>query len=679
MRANHRVHKAIEVKRPTVLNNAGSLPPSAEGGLVLQDNRPTSVLQQKRLNALNAVQAHQPPIQKKANNTGLPDNLKSGVENLSGIVMNDVNVHYNSVQPAQLNAHVYAQGTDIHIAPGQEKHLLHEAWHVVQQKQGRVKPTLQMKAGIPVNDDKSLEHEADMMGRKALQLKTQYNNLPRASFVRARTVQRVGEEDATEHEQSGRFIINDNQPVSGKQVHKTDFLNALSASITGVADEVLAKVHQTSASCPYIAYWFSHYENQTPAYIERALARYAPGALTADSWQDCVHAVSTRVKTAFQNHVATGTLNGVPEGVPKDLIEETKPQEKPSTVQLMADVAQLCCCCEDDPPPSGSSVPEAKADAKATSVGTTLPSTPVLTGAGQVSSSASLLTPQHRSNMMELTRSLESAGTTLRAELKKESVGDEKRIGAAHVEGGIVASEDETYRTKRRRVEADDGTLSTTEGARIFEWLNRVRTLIQEKKYKNAYDLLTNKSEAATLGITMERLPTRSGETVIKAAEKSMSFAAKKTIRLTAPGNQDIDPKTLTWLLEDPDMAATYLTEDTSWLSDESTAKKVLTMYLEEYMHQYQARTNRFLSPFTGKFKEVSGLKDISNRKQKDQDKKEDSKDKDEGADYDEIDVMAQLHDWGFDVEEIEYVKRYPEREKFWAWMESSGNRPRKQ
>ncbi|HAP61901.1 MAG TPA: hypothetical protein DCR93_21180, partial [Cytophagales bacterium] len=37
-------------------------------------------------------------------------------------------------------------GTDIHLAPGQQKHLPHEAWHVVQQKQGRVKPTLQPKA-----------------------------------------------------------------------------------------------------------------------------------------------------------------------------------------------------------------------------------------------------------------------------------------------------------------------------------------------------------------------------------------------------------------------------------------------------------------------------------------------------------------------------------------------------
>jgi hypothetical protein len=106
----------------------------------------------------------------KPNNTGLPDNLKSGIESLSGMSMDNVKVHYNSSQPAQLNALAYAQGTDIHVAPGQEQHLPHEAWHVVQQAQGRVKPTMQMKQGVPVNDDKSLEHEADVMGAKAVQM-----------------------------------------------------------------------------------------------------------------------------------------------------------------------------------------------------------------------------------------------------------------------------------------------------------------------------------------------------------------------------------------------------------------------------------------------------------------------------------------------------------------------------
>lgn len=108
------------------------------------------------------------PVQQKENKTGLPDQLKTGVENLSGHSLDDVKVHYNSPQPAALQAHAYAQGTDIHVAPGQEKHLPHEAWHVVQQKQGRVQPTKQLKGTTNINDDAGLEKEADVMGAKAM-------------------------------------------------------------------------------------------------------------------------------------------------------------------------------------------------------------------------------------------------------------------------------------------------------------------------------------------------------------------------------------------------------------------------------------------------------------------------------------------------------------------------------
>lgn len=101
---------------------------------------------------------------------GLPNDLKSGIENLSGLAMDDVTVNYNSAKPAQLKAHAYAQGSNIEIGPGQEKHLPHEAWHVVQQKQGRVQPTMQMKGQVNVNDDQGLEKEADIMGDKALQM-----------------------------------------------------------------------------------------------------------------------------------------------------------------------------------------------------------------------------------------------------------------------------------------------------------------------------------------------------------------------------------------------------------------------------------------------------------------------------------------------------------------------------
>lgn len=109
-------------------------------------------------------------LMQKPNDTGLPGQLKAGIESLSGISMDHVKVHYQSAKPAQLQAHAYAQGSDIHIAPGQERHLPHEAWHVVQQAQGRVRPTVQAAGGAAVNDDAGLEHEADRMGARALAL-----------------------------------------------------------------------------------------------------------------------------------------------------------------------------------------------------------------------------------------------------------------------------------------------------------------------------------------------------------------------------------------------------------------------------------------------------------------------------------------------------------------------------
>lgn len=133
----------------------------------IKDNRPRSVIQQKQLDAIANWRPVNTTIQKKEDKTGLPGNLKSGIENLSGISMDDVKVYYHSDKPAQLNADAYAQGTEIHIASGQEKHLPHEAWHVVQQKQGRVKPTIQMKGNVKINDDKGLEKEADVIGGKA--------------------------------------------------------------------------------------------------------------------------------------------------------------------------------------------------------------------------------------------------------------------------------------------------------------------------------------------------------------------------------------------------------------------------------------------------------------------------------------------------------------------------------
>jgi hypothetical protein len=147
-----------------------ALPPPGQGQLVMQCKGLSEGPEPTKISG--------PLIQRRVNNTGLPDKLKNGIENLSGYSMDDVRVHYNSSKPAQLGAHAYALGTDIHLGPGQDKHLPHEAWHVVQQKQGRVKPTLQMKGNMKVNDDKALEREADVKGTDALAARRGLENEP---------------------------------------------------------------------------------------------------------------------------------------------------------------------------------------------------------------------------------------------------------------------------------------------------------------------------------------------------------------------------------------------------------------------------------------------------------------------------------------------------------------------
>ena len=145
----------------------------------------------------------------RANATGLPDGLKAGVEALSGLAMDDVRVHYNSARPAEVQALAYTQGADIHVGPGQEEHLAHEAWHVVQQKQGRVRPTLQLK-GAAINDDDALEREAGSMGRRAARSHRATPGVKRKSMVANPVIQRAVGYEAEIGTIRVRSVVEDN-------------------------------------------------------------------------------------------------------------------------------------------------------------------------------------------------------------------------------------------------------------------------------------------------------------------------------------------------------------------------------------------------------------------------------------------------------------------------------------
>lgn len=160
---SHRMHTFKELGNPPVTENTKSN--------TTQSNAPNMIMQRQ---VVGEEKEKKKLLQVKSSQStnGLPTQLKENMEAMGGVDLSDVRVNYNSSKPKTMGALAYAQGSQIEIAPGQEKHLPHEAWHTVQQKQGRVKPNNQIQGkGLPLNDDPVLEKEADVMGEKAVQMK----------------------------------------------------------------------------------------------------------------------------------------------------------------------------------------------------------------------------------------------------------------------------------------------------------------------------------------------------------------------------------------------------------------------------------------------------------------------------------------------------------------------------
>ncbi|WP_158800349.1 DUF4157 domain-containing protein [Pedobacter sp. L105] len=293
-----------------------------------------SIIQRIEIEEEEPIQA-KAIVQKKANQTGLPDQLKEGVENLSGMGMDDVKVHYNSDKPAQLQALAYAQGTDIHVGPGQEKHLPHEAWHVVQQKQGRVQPTTQMKGGVAVNDDKGLENEADVMGAASFRISAN-QSLPvqqnknigseKISFSKTEIVQRTVDSDLDEGTEAVSATLN-------YQGNVMDIVSSYVEKIHGitvVGDSNYDDFANQMAGGYKV--WANNYYNKSQAYLYEAqkAAQYTQfGANNRNNF--AVLGVDTDenadielISEKFEKNKETGDLNKLP-------LEQTAIEFKAST------------------------------------------------------------------------------------------------------------------------------------------------------------------------------------------------------------------------------------------------------------------------------------------------------------------------------------------------------------
>ncbi len=301
------------------------------------------------------------PVQRKKNETGLPDNLKNGIEKLSGTDISDVKVNYNSSRPSTLQAHAYAQGTDIHVASGQEKHLPHEAWHVVQQKQGRVKPTKEIE-GVQVNDNPGLESEADSMGAKALQMVAEGQESSTNDSADNPATHSSGLNTLSIHKElhhvartvSGRGgntmqLATEDEGLLGEEakdgkMSKQTFLERIEEEAKAIADKQLEPLGQTSADCPFIDYWIAFYSVKTAAELEQAMHIYVPETKDATEPEALIKMIADKITLRLQEQIAKSGLDVVDPDQPDELKGddgEAKDLTPPAQLQADGEVAQM--------------------------------------------------------------------------------------------------------------------------------------------------------------------------------------------------------------------------------------------------------------------------------------------------------------------------------------------------
>jgi hypothetical protein len=107
--------------------------------------------------------------------TKLPEEVQGKMENSFGQDFSAVKFHKDSTSAVDLNARAYAEGENIHFAPGEynpstkvgQELIGHELTHVVQQRQKKVGKGEVHGKGIEINQDSTLEKEADEMGKLA--------------------------------------------------------------------------------------------------------------------------------------------------------------------------------------------------------------------------------------------------------------------------------------------------------------------------------------------------------------------------------------------------------------------------------------------------------------------------------------------------------------------------------
>ncbi|MEM9489870.1 MAG: DUF4157 domain-containing protein [Myxococcota bacterium] len=134
------------------------------------DSQPRAPIQRKESADFSGGECQ---IEATSSGEPLPEEVRAEMESVMGMDFSAVRIHVGP-QAESIGALAFTRGMDIFFAPGQyqpsseegQRLLGHELTHVVQQAQGRVTTTMAV-GGIHINDDVSLEREADAVGARA--------------------------------------------------------------------------------------------------------------------------------------------------------------------------------------------------------------------------------------------------------------------------------------------------------------------------------------------------------------------------------------------------------------------------------------------------------------------------------------------------------------------------------
>src|SRR5262249_8411768 len=157
----------LRMAKARVLTTEAGTPPAAVRAWSPMDRPPASTLSTRRHDFSRIridADVDADAAASRRSSAPLPEPLKAGVERLSGVAVDDVRVHADSPVPAALGAHAFTWGRHIHVGPGQQHHLPHEAWHAAQQIGGRVAAT-QARAGGALSDHPRRDREAQRSAR----------------------------------------------------------------------------------------------------------------------------------------------------------------------------------------------------------------------------------------------------------------------------------------------------------------------------------------------------------------------------------------------------------------------------------------------------------------------------------------------------------------------------------